>query len=95
MAEIALGLVGSQQRWRKRPYLVVVFGANALAVALVGLALVVLQGMVVEAWWLLCLITAVLSVAMLLLAWPEVRASLGHLRETRREARKSEGRQAA
>jgi len=82
LAEVVLGLVGSRQRWRKRPWLVLAFGANALAVALVGVALVVLQATVVEAWCLLCLITAALSIVMLLLAMPEIRASLGHLRRT-------------
>ena len=82
LAEVVLGLVGSQQRWRERPWLVVIFGANALAVALVGLGLVALQATVVGAWCLLCLITAALSAAMFALAVPEVRAALGHLWQT-------------
>lgn len=83
LAEVVLGLVGSRQRWKTRPWLVVLFGANALAVTLVGAALVVLQATVVEAWCLLCLSTAALSAAMLVLALPEVRAALEQLHKTR------------
>ena len=80
LAEIILSVGGSAERWRRQPWLVVVFGINALAVALVGVALIVLQPTVVGAWCLLCLVTAVFSIAMLGLALPEVLASLGHLR---------------
>jgi uncharacterized membrane protein len=92
LVEVVLGLIGSQQRWRQRPWLVVLFGANALAVALVGLALVVLQATVVDAWCLLCLITAAFSVVMFVLALTEVRASLGHFRQKRQRTRESMGR---
>jgi len=83
LAEVVLGLVGSRQRWRRLPWLVVVFALNALAVTLVGLGLVVLQAVVVQAWCLLCLITAALSLLMLLLALPEARASIAVLRRGR------------
>jgi len=82
LGEVVLGLVGSRERWRRRPWLVVIFGINAAAAALVGIGLVVLQATVVEAWCLLCLVTAALSVTMLFLAMPEVRASLRHLRRS-------------
>jgi len=80
LAELVLGLVGSQQRWRQRPRLVVIFGANTLAVAFTGVVLVVLQATVVEAWCLVCIVTAVLSMTMLVLALPEVGASWRYLR---------------
>jgi len=80
LAEVLLALVGSTQRWKTRPWLVIAFGGNALAVALVGVVLLVLQPTVVGAWCLGCVLTAVFSVVMLWLALPEVRASIGHLR---------------
>ena len=80
LAEVILGLVGSRNRWKERPWLVVAFGANAAALAAIGIILVLLQGVVVEAWCLVCLITAALSVLMLIIAIPEVRASVRHLR---------------
>jgi uncharacterized membrane protein len=83
LTEVVLALVGSRERWKEHPWLVVIFGANALAVALVGAALIVLQATVVQAWCLLCLITAALSGAMLAIALPEVRAALTHLRKHR------------
>ena len=82
LAEVVLALVGSRQRWQTRPWLVLVFGANALVLALAGAALIMLQATVVKAWCLLCLITAALSVGMAVAALPEVRASLGRLRPT-------------
>jgi uncharacterized membrane protein len=75
LSEAVLGLIGSTRRWRTLPWLVVLFGLNAAAVAVVGLVLIAMQASVVHAWCLLCIATAVLSVVMFLLAWPEVRLS--------------------
>ncbi|MFW6171265.1 MAG: vitamin K epoxide reductase family protein [Planctomycetota bacterium] len=81
LAEAVLGLIGSTRRWRTVPWLVVLFGLNAAAVTLVGLILIVVQAAVVDAWCLLCLVTAILSAAMLLMTGPEVRlavSAIGH-----------------
>ncbi len=75
VVEAVLALVGSTRRWRRWPWLVALFGANAAATALVGLLLVALQATVIGAWCLLCLVTAALSVLMAWAAYPEVRAS--------------------
>ncbi len=80
LAEALLALLGSTRRWRRQAWLVVLFGANAVLVAMAGLVLVVLQATVVGAWCLLCIATAVLSFPMPWLAWRELRASVGVLR---------------
>jgi len=82
-AEMVLSLVGSSKRWREHPWLVALFGANALAVTLVGLTLVVLQAAVIKSWCFLCLLTAAISMVMFLLALPEAWASWKLLRRTR------------
>jgi len=84
LAETVLGLIGSTRRWRTLPWLVMLFGLNAAAVTLVGLALIVVQAAIVNAWCLLCIATAVLSLVMFLMTWPEVRLSLAVIGSSRK-----------
>lgn len=86
LVEAVLGLIGSTRRWRTLPWLVMLFGLNAAAVTLVGLALIVVQAAVVHAWCLLCIATAVLSLVMFLMAWPEVRLSAAVIARGRKPA---------
>jgi uncharacterized membrane protein len=87
LSELVLGLVGSTRRWQYRPWMVVLFGIDVIPLGLVSVVLVVLQGTVVGAWCTLCLVTAVISLILVVMAYDEVWASLSYLRRVWRETR--------
>ncbi len=80
--EIALDLAGGRRRWRTRPWLVLAFGCVVAALALVGVALVLVQIAVVHAGCTLCLGSALVSVGVAgtVAIEGEVQAALGVVR---------------
>lgn len=74
------GAVGGRERWRRRPWIVVVFGVAVGPLGAVSIALVVIQPVIVNAWCTLCLVSAVISLVMIGPALDEVLASLQYLR---------------
>ena len=79
LTEIVLGLAGCTRRWQYRPWMVLLFGIDVIPLGLVSVVLVVLQGTVVGAWCTLCLITAVISIILVVMTCDEVWASLKYL----------------
>lgn len=65
VADVVLGLVGRTDRWRTRPWPAYLLALVVLGAAAGGLALAVVQAVVVRAFCTLCLTTAALSVAIL------------------------------
>lgn len=86
-SEAVFGLAGSTRRWQYRPWLVLLFGFDVIPLGIVSVVLVVVQGVVVNAWCSLCLLTAVISLVLVVLAYDEVWASIVFLRKTWRETR--------
>ena len=84
LSEAILGLAGSTRRWRERPWLVILFGIDVIPLGFVSAVLVVLQGTVVGSWCFLCLVTAVVSLMLVVLAYDEVWSSIVYLREVHR-----------
>lgn len=83
LGDLVFGLAGSTRRWQYRPWMVVLFGLDVIPLGLVSAVLVVLQGTVVGAWCTLCLVTAVISLLLVVLAYDEVWSSLLYLRRVR------------
>lgn len=79
LGDVIFGLAGSTRRWQYRPWLVVLFGLDVIPLGIVSAVLVVLQGTVVGSWCFLCLVTAVISLALVALAYDEVWSSLLYL----------------
>lgn len=84
LLDAVTGIIGGRGRWRTMPWLVVLFGILVGPLGAVSVALVIAQPLAVGAWCTLCLVTAVLSVAMIGPAMDEVLACLQHLRRMRR-----------
>jgi uncharacterized membrane protein len=80
LSEAILGLVGSTRRWQYRPWMVILFGIDVIPLGGVSAVLVVCQGFVIGAWCTLCLMTAAISLVLVVLAYDEVWASLCYLR---------------
>jgi uncharacterized membrane protein len=77
LVEIVLGFIGPRDRWRRLPWAALAFEAVLLGTAVVGLALVVIQGTVVHRFCTLCLTSTTISVLIL---------ALSRLREARAAA---------
>jgi uncharacterized membrane protein len=78
-SEVILALAGSTRRWQYRPWLVLLFGFDVIPLGIISVVLVILQGTVVGAWCFLCLVTAVISLILVYLAYDEVWSTLKYL----------------
>jgi hypothetical protein len=88
LGDLVFGLAGSTRRWQYRPWMVLLFGLDVIPLGIVSAVLVVLQGTVVGAWCFLCLVTAVISLLLVALAYDEVWSTLLYLRNVWRRTRK-------
>lgn len=72
LGDIVFALAGSERRWQYRPWLVVLFGLDVIPLGIVGAILVFLQGAVVGHWCFLCIVSAIISLTLVVLAYDEV-----------------------
>lgn len=72
LGDVIFALAGSTRRWQDRPWLVILFGIDVIPLGIVSAVLVFMQGTVVGAWCFPCLITAVISLSLILLAYDEI-----------------------
>lgn len=86
LGDAVFGLAGSTRRWQYRPWMVVIFGIDVIPLGIVSAVLVVMQGAVVGAWCFLCLVTAVLSLILVAMAYDEVLSCLLFLRRVWRHS---------
>lgn len=84
LGDAIFGLAGSTRRWQDRPWLVVLFGLDVIPLGVVSAVLVVIQGAVLSTWCFLCLVTAVISLVLVVLAYDEVWSSIQYLRRVGR-----------
>lgn len=84
LLDAVTGAVGGADRWRRMPWLVVLFGLAIGPLGAVSVLLTVLQPVLYDSFCTLCLLSAVISVAMIGPALDEFLASLQYLR--RRQA---------
>lgn len=87
LSEAILSMVGSTRRWQYRPWMVVIFGIDVIPLGLVSAVLVVVQGVSVGAWCFPCLVTAAISLVLIVFAYDEVWASLRYLHRVWRASR--------
>lgn len=80
-AELILTVIGGEERWRRQPLLVLIYGAIVALLALTGFFLVGLQIFVVRAACTLCLLSAAISVMIAFLASEEVLAGVRLMRK--------------
>jgi hypothetical protein len=85
LIEALTGFMGSRNRWRTMPWMVVMFGVLVVPLGVVSITLVVLQPVAVGAWCGLCLLTAAAMLIMISPAVDEVVAMSQFLRDARRQ----------
>jgi uncharacterized membrane protein len=83
LAETITAVAGGEDRWRRYPWLVLMYGATVVALGMASTALVILQPLMARAWCALCLLSAVISVN---LVGPALAETLAALQHTRRAA---------
>ena len=83
--EAIVGLLGGPDRWRTRPWLVILFGLVTVSLCVTAVALVFIQALAVHAFCFLCLCSAGISLVVGALAREEVAATLRLLVAGRRE----------
>lgn len=79
LGDAIYALAGSTRRWQDRPWLVILFGLDVIPLGLVSAILVGVQGLIVGSWCFLCLVTALISLTLVYLAYDEVFASCLYL----------------
>lgn len=56
--EILVGMIGSRQRWRTMPWLVILFGIMIVPLGIVSITFIIIQPILLDTWCTLCLIAA-------------------------------------
>lgn len=87
LVDAVTAVIGGVNRWKKMPWIVIVFGIFIGPLGLISVLLVILQPVLVGAWCTLCLVTAVLSVVMISPAVDEMLASLQYLQRVKRSGK--------
>jgi uncharacterized membrane protein len=81
--DVVTGLIGGTDRWKTKPWIVIVFGMAVGPLGLVSIFLVIAQPVLVGYWCTLCLCSAVISVVMISPAMDELLASLQYLQRVK------------
>lgn len=84
LLDAVTGVIGGTNRWRTKPWIVVMFGIATGPLGLVSVVLIIFQPVLVGAWCTLCIVTAVISVVMISPAMDELLASLQYLQRVKR-----------
>ena len=87
LLDVVTGAVFGQARWRKQPWIVIIFGFAVGPLGGGSILLVILQPVLLDNFCTLCLASAVISVAMIGPAMDEVLASMQFLRRAKEEGR--------
>lgn len=87
LVDAVTGIIGGRERWRRMPWIVLIFGIAVGPLGAISVLLVILQPVLYDAFCTLCLASAVISVAMIGPAMDELLASLQHLKREARSGR--------
>lgn len=80
LLDAVTGVIGGKSRWRKMPWIVIIFGLAVGPLGGVSIMLVVFQPVLLNAWCTLCLASAAISIVMIGPAMDEFLASSQHVR---------------
>ncbi|WP_276165416.1 vitamin K epoxide reductase family protein [Zobellia alginiliquefaciens] len=84
LVDAVTGVIGGTHRWKKMPWIVIVFGLAVGPLGFVSVLLVVFQPVLFSAWCTLCLGSAIISIAMIGPAMDEMLASLQYMQRAKR-----------
>jgi hypothetical protein len=87
LADAVTGAIGGKDRWRRMPWIVIIFGLAIGPLGAVSILLVILQPVLYSTFCTLCLVSAAISLLMIPPAVDEVWASLQHVKRQREQGR--------
>jgi uncharacterized membrane protein len=87
LADAVTGIFGGRDRWRTMPWMVILFGIAVGPLGAISVMLVIFQPVLFDSFCTLCLVSAVISVAMIGPAMDEVLASLQHVKRMKGRGR--------
>lgn len=87
LTDAVTGIIGGTERWKTKPWIVIVFGVAVGPLGLVSILLVISQPVLFNAWCTLCLSSAIISVVMISPAMDEMLASLQFLQRVKRSGK--------
>jgi len=79
LGDAIFGLAGSTRRWQYRPWMVIIFGIDVIPLGIVSAVLVFCQATIVGNWCFLCIVTAIISLILVYMAYDEVHCALKYL----------------
>jgi nucleoside-diphosphate-sugar epimerase/uncharacterized membrane protein len=82
--DVLTGVIADQRRWRTMPWLVLVFGLLVIPLGLVSVGFIIIQPTVIGALCALCLIQALITLAMIPYSLDEVLATAQYLWRSKR-----------
>lgn len=75
LADAVFGLAGGTDRWKRLPWVVIIFAIAVIPFGLTSVTLFILQPTLYDTWCTLCLLSVAVSFAMVPYAWDEFVAS--------------------
>lgn len=87
LADAVTGVIGGTRRWRTMPWIVIIFGVFVGPFGALSVMLTIFQPVLYNAFCTLCLVSGVISLAMIGPAVDEVLASLQHIKREKRSGR--------
>ncbi len=86
LGDIILVSVGSNIRWREKPWIVILYGSLVGIMTLVSIFLVILQAFIINTWCTLCLASAAITFLMIRPVSQEFFATIRFLKNQKEKA---------
>ncbi len=80
LLEIVTGIIGSRNRWRTMPWLVLIFGFMIVPLGAVSITFIIIQPVILDTWCTLCLIAAAAMLIQIPYSFDEIVATIDFLR---------------
>lgn len=84
LCDIVLVSIGGNNRWKSKPWVVILYSIVIIMMGLASILLIILQPLVLHAWCTLCLVSAALSLGMVIPVTEELRASIHYIKKEKK-----------
>ena len=81
LCDIVLVSIGDSVRWKTKPWAVILYSILIAMMGLVSILLIILQPAVLHTWCTLCLVSAALSLSMVIPVMHELQASINYIKK--------------
>ena len=83
LCDIILVSIGDRVRWKTKPWIVILYSILIAIMGLVSILLIILQPTVLHTWCTLCLVSAALSLSMVIPVIHELQASINYIKKAK------------